>query len=693
MRKFLIILFITLLAPQVTNSQVKPDSLPIPQMIPDQAEPDTFPIRQTINNRLKTDSSMQTIRAWKLTDDFSKQQNYPVDTIFFQTQIFNPNFQIFPFNAYLGNLGSPALANDYLQRINQSDLPFLYPYKYYIHLPQNQIYYNVRKPFTDLDYTTGTGKQKNEQTLRVLHTQNVNENLNAGIDFDLISSDGRYSNQKTGLKSLSFFASYVLEKYNIHASFNRNVISVNENGGIINDQDLNDTKSEDVPVNLGNLNNAQSELKNINFLLVQSYTVGKKRETENIPEHEPKRKLNLLGTVTYTFQYMKNHRRYFDDFPEAGFYNNILLDSISTADSVYYRTIQNNLHFSFQNDPSRKFQFGGRIGIQSEIEKFSTIIPTDTVVKPYSPDIYTQPEIKVWINNNDTTFKQVKDVPNTNLALTGHLFNALGTKFNWEAWGKLYLSGYKVGDFVLEGAFNKSFSGTKGISELTLYGKLQNYRPGYWYNNYYSNHFTWKNNLNNVTETTITAIYNHPARKLKARASYSLMDQYVYFDTLASPTQSPEILSVFALSLEKDFILGRWNFLNHLIFQRSDHNEIFPLPALLLKQTTYFQHNFHFDLTNGDLLTQWGFDLFYHTPYFGYAYMPAIGQFFLQREKKIGNYPFLDVFINVKLKRTRFFLKYEHVTSGLLGENYFTVLHYPMNQRVFKFGLSWTFYD
>ncbi len=664
MRKLLLTLIIPLLVPQVTDSQVK------------------------------LDTTIQTIRAWKLTDDFSELQNCPVDTIFFKHQIFNPNFQTFPFYSYLGNLGSPALANDYLERITQHDLLFLSPFKHYIHLPQNQTYFNTRKPFTDLDYTTGSGKQKNEQTLRILHTQNVNEDFNVGVDFNLISSDGRYSNQKTGLKSLTLFSSYILDKYSVHASFNRNVISIMENGGIINDQDLKDTKSEDVPVNLGNLNNAESELKNINLLLVQSYTIGKKTETEDLPEKEkPKKKLNLLGTFTYTFQYTKNHRRYFDDYPKAGFYNNILLDSLSTADSVYYRSIQNSLQFAFQNDPTRKFQFGGRVGIQSEIEKFGTIIPTDTLPKLHPPDIYTQPDIEVWINNNDTTFKRVKDVPNTNLALTGHLFNALGTKFNWEAWGKLYLSGYKVGDFILEGVLNKSFTGKKGTSELILYGKLQNYRPGYWFNHFYSNHFTWNNNLSNVTETTITGEYNHPARKLKAKASYTLLDQYVYFDTLAIPAQSPGILSVFAISLEKDVILGRWYFLNHLIFQQSDHNEIIPLPAILLQQTTYFQHNFHFDLTNGDLLTQWGFDLFYHTPYYGYAYMPATGQFFLQREKKIGNYPFLDVFINMKLKRTRFFLKYEHVASGLLGENYFTVLHYPMNQRVFKFGISWTFYD
>jgi hypothetical protein len=250
-----------------------------------------------------------------------------------------------------------------------------------------------------------------------------------------------------------------------------------------------------------------------------------------------------------------------------------------------------------------------------------------------------------------------------------------------------------MGDITLEGSLQKTFSGKKGKSNLILYGKLDNHRPNYWFNNYSSNHFIWRNDFDNITETTIIGQYINPPGKLNVRASYTLLDKYVYFDTLALAAQDPGIISILGLTIEKNLILGRWHFINQVAIQTSDKENVLPLPTVLLHQTTFFQHNFHFKKTNGDLLTQWGFDLFYHTPYRGYAYMPATGQFHLQDEKNIGNYPFLDVFINIKLKRTRFFLKYEHVTSGLLGENYFTILHHPMNQRVFKFGLSWTFYD
>jgi hypothetical protein len=73
--------------------------------------------------------------------------------------------------------------------------------------------------------------------------------------------------------------------------------------------------------------------------------------------------------------------------------------------------------------------------------------------------------------------------------------------------------------------------------------------------------------------------------------------------------------------------------------------------------------------------------------------MPSLTSFYRQAEKKLGNYPFFDAFLNVQLKRVRFYLKLEHVNSGLSDKNYFSVLHYPRNQRNLKFGLSWTFYD
>jgi hypothetical protein len=130
-----------------------------------------------------------------------------------------------------------------------------------------------------------------------------------------------------------------------------------------------------------------------------------------------------------------------------------------------------------------------------------------------------------------------------------------------------------------------------------------------------------------------------------------------------------------------------------LVYQKTDNEIILGLPKIAFYNSTYLKHMFNFRATGGKLLTMIGFDLFYNTKYYANAYMPSLTSFYRQTEKKLGNYPYFDAFLNVKLKRLRVYIKFEHLNSGWIDKNYFSVLHYPRNERNLKFGLSWTFYD
>ena len=137
-----------------------------------------------------------------------------------------------------------------------------------------------------------------------------------------------------------------------------------------------------------------------------------------------------------------------------------------------------------------------------------------------------------------------------------------------------------------------------------------------------------------------------------------------------------------------------WKFhsINKIAFQQV-HPDVLSLPALAVSSSNYIEHVFNFKSTEGKLKTIIGFDLFYNTSYYANAYMPSMAIFYQQQEKQLGNYPYVDVFLNVRLKRVRFFMNYEHINSGWLEKNFFTTLHYPMDQRYLKIGISWTFYD
>ena len=89
-----------------------------------------------------------------------------------------------------------------------------------------------------------------------------------------------------------------------------------------------------------------------------------------------------------------------------------------------------------------------------------------------------------------------------------------------------------------------------------------------------------------------------------------------------------------------------------------------------------------------------GVDCNYYTKYYAPAYQPATMQFYNQTGKKLGNYPFMNVYANMKLSKVRFYVMYSHFNKGLFGgDSYFGALHHPINPARLQFGVSVDFAD
>ena len=91
-----------------------------------------------------------------------------------------------------------------------------------------------------------------------------------------------------------------------------------------------------------------------------------------------------------------------------------------------------------------------------------------------------------------------------------------------------------------------------------------------------------------------------------------------------------------------------------------------------------------------------GGDVRWFTAYEAPDYNPLIGQYAIQNNGennlKIGNYPWVNVYANLKLKQARFYVMMSHVNYSS-GNSYFLTPHYPTNQRVLRFGVSWNFFN
>jgi hypothetical protein len=168
-----------------------------------------------------------------------------------------------------------------------------------------------------------------------------------------------------------------------------------------------------------------------------------------------------------------------------------------------------------------------------------------------------------------------------------------------------------------------------------------------------------------------------------------LVSDLVYFNDSAMPVQHQPVVSVISGELRKDFKAGIFHSNHQINYQVSSDNNVIRIPNF-----SYYTSNFlGFVVVKNALTAEIGFDLYYYTKYRALAFSPSSGVFYNQDVQEIGNYPYLNLFLNAKLKRTRFYIKWDNPYAGLIKKNYFHVLAYPTRGKVVRFGLSWSFYD
>ena len=134
-----------------------------------------------------------------------------------------------------------------------------------------------------------------------------------------------------------------------------------------------------------------------------------------------------------------------------------------------------------------------------------------------------------------------------------------------------------------------------------------------------------------------------------------------------------------------------FNWENEVTYQRSSNEDILPLPMLNVYSNLYLKFKIAKVLS-----TEIGGDVRYFTKYYAPTYSPIIGQFALQdatERIKLGNYPIINVYANVPLTRTRFYVLASHVNGSTGSGMPFLAPHYPMNLRIIRFGISWNFFN
>ncbi|HEX3009809.1 MAG TPA: putative porin, partial [Bacteroidales bacterium] len=322
------------------------------------------------------------IIAYQFNRDFTSLDSIPIDTMLPRFQIYYKPFSERALNVFLGNVNQPYTSVIFPNRPPMNEFLFSQHIEYNFHQPEDMIYYKTWTPFTQLTYFTGGPKTRQEQKLNILHTQNVNKNLNVGFLGDLNYADGQYVNQRTRSNAFSLWAGYKGARYSAYGNITLNSYKGQENGGITSDTTYlyhSDVSANNLPVNLQAANVAikrQSVFLNHRFYLTGSF------KSDSLGRHS---KWNEALSIIHQFRYDRYSRGFTDVLTtDSAFYQdpsifmikkNSTRDSVNfnqaaTGDSSYFRRIENTFMLAFNANDLLKVPAELRVGIKSQVDKY-----------------------------------------------------------------------------------------------------------------------------------------------------------------------------------------------------------------------------------------------------------------------------------------------------------------------------------
>ena len=317
------------------------------------------------------------------------------------------------------------------------------------------------------------------------------------------------------------------------------------------------------------------------------------------------------------------------------------------------------------------------------------------------PTMQTPSGSTIAFFNGDKTWNQ------HDISVGGQLLKTLGKTFHYDVSAEAWLAGSRAGQLHVDGHADLGFPLFGDTVQLAATAFFHRSAPSFYMNQYYGKHYMWDNNLSQEIHSRILGEFSLQKTRTKLRVGYDVLKNYTYFgiqnDRVRSGDnylvqhndlnvrQSSSPISLLTLQLQQDFRLGIFNWQNVLTLQKSSKDDILPVPIFNAYSNLFLRFKVA-RVLDVDL----GVDGRYFTSYYAPEYIPGIGAFGIQETEasrtKIGNYPHLNAYANFQLQHTRFFIMFTHVNSAEGGKYFFTP-HYPLNQRVLQFGVSWNFFN
>lgn len=562
------------------------------------------------------------------------------------------NFHNFFPRNFSGNIGLPS--PEYILGYGTADPGFrLYstPYKNDLFSEEQIEYYRTKGPFANL---TGVSGSKKLQILKLFFTHTYRDKINIGIKFNRYTSQGFYLKQQTYTNNLFVTSNYTNRKqsWGYYFYFLNNSNKNQENGGIVGDtlSDKDLLKGKDLlPVKISSAARSNKEYKAL---------------------FNPWFKLNGdSGATLNHFIQLKSRFNFaiykYDDanIRTDKFYTLMYLDTAKTKDSTRVMQVINEVSYALKSSNNN---FGMAAGYRNEINS-------------------------VW-QKADSSFLNhilISDLRYGKTFFTLDSIPLKKTQFNLLVGGRYIAAGANAGNYKLES--RSEFVIYKKKSHSFFLNLLQESRnPDYIYNYWVSNNFIWFNNGYKPQQTSqVFAGYKYN-KSIGVSVLFQDISNYLFFDHVAFPRQYAGRLQNVAVHLDYSVVLFKHlGFSVNEIFQNTSNTSYISIPQTISTAKLFYTGN----LYKNNLQLQTGVQLQYYQSFYGYAYMPATQVFYLQDRQTTGEYPFVDVYLNARIRPVNVFVKVENVLYGYAGKNYSFVPGYYQSDRAFRFGISWMFFD
>lgn len=638
------------------------------------------------------------IRSWQLSAPTYQADTVQMDTSFINLPMREHVYDNSISNVWNGTLVSPIQSRLFFARKKTIDDLFGTAYQPYVITPHDLRFYNTNVPYSMLAYKKGFTTYHEENEINFVFAGNVNKRLNLGLRANYLSAAGHYLNQENKLFNGAVFGSYNGDHYSLHAAFAFAKISNFENGGIKDLNDLTGTlEPEDIPVRLHGMSGYRYLTGFINHYYSLTVEREKHDSVEIVNNFGEKEKVDSVRieyvpvtTFAHTFDINNSNRRYIETDAWQNYYpDKVYRNWKETRDSSDVLTLTNTLAVTFEEEFNTLLKFGAVVYASNECQRFmypkgvaftdlpvlnndfDTILANTTWMQPMDSYRYR------WTNN---TF------------IGGSIYKKRGSVLHYGVNGDVCLIGYKLGEFQVNGHVDAFIRLGKDTMTIKAAAGFRNETPSVYWQSYTSNHFCWTNDFSKPMRLDVSGIMSYPTKWVKpsVKVNFANLTKPLWFDSDGLPKQFDGNVQVIAADVHCDLTTPWVNLENNVVWQHAT-SSVIPLPAVTLYHNLYY-HGTWFKALDAQI----GLDLRYHTAYHAPLLNPATGQFCVQNDVEVGNYPIMNVYLNFHVRsiHLNFFAHYTHFNHLFMRENTDCQImpFYPYNPDVFRAGLAWQFY-